>query len=282
MHYHNKFPNLIEKKGDKFVLKIHCLKKTKRLKYFFGIVDGAKSMKNIYHAYKGSEGFKNSYKYIDNKRKGYLIGLGKKIVNKTIEDEITLDIDNKYDIYNKVNENKGYINNNSDEFFKKIGTEYHNSKYSDIGAITARKPVILLMDNERNKKDQLRSFLNTTNTNIDYDKISCNIYANLYLQTLPLSDDKINEFRERDNKNSDYKVTGIEIEDLYDDDLLEKDFDGKHFSRLDNYNKSKYIGKFEFAGYVKKHYNNINFERFLPVLESIDKIVSSNNSNTLF
>lgn len=166
MHYHDRFPKLINKKDDKFVLQIHCLKKTKRLKYFFGLVDGASSMKNIYNAYKGQDKFKNSYEYIDRKRKKYLISLGKGIVDKTIEDDITTDIAFEYVTAYLISldnvSNKKKDNNLSETVLENIGIEYFNRKYGDIGNIVARNPVILLMDNERNSGDQLKAFLSKT------------------------------------------------------------------------------------------------------------------------
>lgn len=279
MYYHDRFPKLINKMDDKFVLQIHCLRKTKRLKYFFGIVDGANSMNNIYHAYKGSSGFENSFEYIDGKRKRYLISLGKGIVDKTIEDDITSDIGFEYAIAYIISldnvSNKKKDNNLSDTVLENIGIEYYNRKYSDNGDIVARKPVILLMDNERNSGDQLQSFLNTTDVKLDYENTSINIFENLYLQTLPLPSKIINDLRNRDQKSkkNKTKVKGVEIEDLYDYDFLHDEINGKYFSREDNYDNTKYIGKYEFAAYVKRNYGDINFEKFLPLLESINRIV---------
>ena len=71
MKYCDRYPNLISKISDKkYNFKVYFLNKTKRLKYFFGIVhDGADTMKNIWNFYNGKNNFENIYEYMKNNSK---------------------------------------------------------------------------------------------------------------------------------------------------------------------------------------------------------------------
>lgn len=70
MKYSDRYPNLITKNDSgKYVFNLYFLNKTKRLKYFLGIVqNGADTMKNIWNFYNGSNNCDNLLKYINNKR----------------------------------------------------------------------------------------------------------------------------------------------------------------------------------------------------------------------
>lgn len=70
MKYSDRYPNLITKNDSgKYVFNLYFLNKTKRLKYFLGIVqNGADTMKNIWNFYNGSNNYDNLFKYINNKR----------------------------------------------------------------------------------------------------------------------------------------------------------------------------------------------------------------------
>ena len=70
MKYSDRYPNLITKNDSgKYVFNLYFLNKTKRLKYFFGIVqNGADTMKHIWNFYNGSNNCDNLLKYINNKR----------------------------------------------------------------------------------------------------------------------------------------------------------------------------------------------------------------------
>lgn len=68
---YKKYPELITKRNNRFDFHISFLRKTRRLKYFFGLEqDGADSMKNIYNLYCCKNGFPNIYDYISEKNKG--------------------------------------------------------------------------------------------------------------------------------------------------------------------------------------------------------------------
>ena len=62
-----------------------------------------------------------------------------------------------------------------------------------------------------------------------------------------------------------------EIEDLFDDEVLNVELAGKTFSRDKNIDLSKKFGKSIFADYVLKNYKSINFENFKPILDSINE-----------
>lgn len=69
MKYSDRYPNLITKNDSgKYVFNLYFLNKTKRLKYFLGIVqNGADTMKNIWNFYNGKNNCDNIFKYINDK-----------------------------------------------------------------------------------------------------------------------------------------------------------------------------------------------------------------------
>lgn len=68
-HY-KQYPNLIKKNGTNYIYEIKFLKRTKRLRYFFGIVeDGANTMINIWNHYKGDHHCTNIHEALNRKFK---------------------------------------------------------------------------------------------------------------------------------------------------------------------------------------------------------------------
>ena len=193
MKYSDRYPNLITKNDSgKYVFNLYFLNKTKRLKYFLGIVqNGADTMKNIWNFYNGKNNCDNIFKYINDK--------------------------------------SGY------------------------GVIRDVNPVILLFDNEQNPDKPLRKFLKHIGMNAESNKPFLKLNANLYLQKIP----RIN--------NSD-----SEIEDLYSKELLNISINGKKFEKIveDEDTFSKDI----FSKYILEHYQEIDFQNFLHLLESINNI----------
>lgn len=118
-------------------------------------------------------------------------------------------------------------------------------------------PVILLFDNEQKKDKPLRKFLNHSGKNLEKDQIAMQLQANLFLQTIPL-------------------VKGLsecEIEDLYQDEVLNANINGKKFCRdVENISDGE-CGKQIFATYIMKHYNEIDFSNFKEILDSINNLV---------
>lgn len=71
-----------------------------------------------------------------------------------------------------------------------------------------------------------------------------------------------------------------EIEDLYDKEVLDRSLDGKKFCRDSDYNINEYYGKEIFAKrIIAADYQNISFERFRPLLENINSIVTKHEVN---
>ncbi|HGH0785937.1 TPA: RNA-directed DNA polymerase, partial [Staphylococcus pseudintermedius] len=76
-----------------------------------------------------------------------------------------------------------------------------------------------------------------------------NLVENLYLTTIPKTKEK-NE---------------SEIEDLFNEETLNKGIEGRPFTKKDNYNIKEYCGKDEFSKYVYNNYANIDFKKFHPL-----------------
>lgn len=118
-------------------------------------------------------------------------------------------------------------------------------------------PVILLFDNEQKSERPLKKFLTHSNIKMDAGLIFKQLKANLFVQTIPL----YNGLEE------------CEIEDLYQENVLNIIIDEKKFCRNAEYDSEKYFGKHIFSMYVMKHYNEIDFSNFLPILDSINNLI---------
>ncbi len=70
-----------------------------------------------------------------------------------------------------------------------------------------------------------------------------------------------------------------EIEDLFDDELLELKLGNKVFDRSGKKDSKKYYSKDIFSKYVMKNYDDINFERFRPFLNNLNAIIKLWNND---
>ncbi|WP_416449007.1 hypothetical protein QK916_13165 [Lactococcus lactis] len=64
----------------------------------------------------------------------------------------------------------------------------------------------------------------------------------------------------------------MEIEDLFDKDVLNVRINNKSFNRDDDADREATFGKAIFADYIAEHYKEINFENFKPMLDIISTI----------
>jgi hypothetical protein len=125
-------------------------------------------------------------------------------------------------------------------------------------------PVIFLFDNETNKKNKkpLSSFANyaclsTSQRDELQETLSFHLQTNLYLLTTPLYDGRHES----------------EIEDLFDSNILNLKIAGKSFCRSDKSSSEKSYGKHIFSQYISDHYEEINFDKFRPLLDRLSMIV---------
>lgn len=133
---------------------------------------------------------------------------------------------------------------------------YEHIQSKQISILEKINPVILLFDNEQISDKPLKKFLKSSNLNLTEKETSKNIVGNLFLQTIPLC----NSLQECD------------IEDLYKKELLDITINGKKFDKSEKKDSNKFFGKHIFSIYVKNHYTEINFDNFLPLLDSINKL----------
>ena len=139
--------------------------------------------------------------------------------------------------------------------------EYFKEKYNLIPS----KPIIFILDNELNDKNKpINKFLKSYEKIKYYEYLSDNLYMylneNMYLLTLPLVNNK----------------TECEIEDMYSEKILQTKINGKYYNKNGGTNN---IGKKMFAVYIKKNFNNINFDNFIPILDNIINIINHYNAN---
>lgn len=119
-----------------------------------------------------------------------------------------------------------------------------------------RNPIILLFDNETKSNRPLKDFLNYTHKSLETN-IVLHLVQNLYLVTIPLVKEK----------------QECEIEDLFDDEVLSHEIDGKTFDRKGN-KGNKYYSKQIFASYIAKNMHSIDFKAFIPLLDAINQIIT--------
>ena len=135
--------------------------------------------------------------------------------------------------------------------------EYLSNKCKE-GPSDKINPVILLFDNEqKNSTKPLNKFLSYTHTKLYDGEISKQLARNLFLQTIPI-------------------VKGLEeceIEDLYQNSVLNVKIGGKSFDRSKEIDCEKKFGKIVFSQYIKEHYNEIDFKNFFDILDSISELL---------
>lgn len=145
--------------------------------------------------------------------------------------------------------------------------KYHNylEQFEKLGKRKQRNPVIFLYDNELLHEKPLKKFINqvkdfseTMKESLKTDLNVCLICdSKLFVVTNPLVDNK----------------EECEIEDLFLDDLLNMELNGKIFSRNDKLDSKLYFGKDRFSRYVYENYKTIDFSRFKPLLDAIDSVI---------
>lgn len=153
-------------------------------------------------------------------------------------------------------------------FFSDIENNRYINYFSYFNNLSKRKPinpVIFVFDNEiNNGKKPLKNFLSFCGINKPigfknggFEPIISD--GNLYLATHQLVNGK-NE---------------CEIEDLFEDKVINHKINGKSFTRDAKFDNEKFYGKDHFAKYVYSNYNKIDFSKFRPLLDSINQIIIS-------
>lgn len=200
---HEDYPKLISRKRDgSFEYKVSFLRRTDKLKYFFGLEPGADAMYHLYCYYTGKEQkLQNYFKY-----------------------------------------------------------------FSDLCPSPPKSPVMLFFDNELVNDKPLKKFIGRIESSEEKklqleNNLQCGLVegGNLYLMTHQL-------------------VKGMaecEIEDLFEDIVLNKSVNGKVFSKDPKADNKLHFGKAKFAEQVHQHYASISFENFRPLLDAITEVVDT-------
>lgn len=134
------------------------------------------------------------------------------------------------------------------------------------------QPIILILDNELHTKDKpLKDFVQTVKDittekkEIIERESKVKILENLFLVTVPLTSGK----RECD------------IEDLFEQKVLETTVDGKGFKKDGDFDISNFYGKEIFAKKViQPNFREIDFKNFKPMLNNIVDVIQTYNQNT--
>lgn len=123
-------------------------------------------------------------------------------------------------------------------------------------------PTILLFDNEKNTKRPLRGFISYAElSEQEKDQLENKNHVllepkcNLNLVSVPLP----------------YGKNECELEDLFTDETLNIEIDGRKFSRHDE-NPQKYYNKDIFSKYIFQNFEKIDFAGFKPLLNIFDKL----------
>lgn len=141
---------------------------------------------------------------------------------------------------------------------------YH--KFDEKVALPDKQPVIFLYDNETKEKKPLKKLINNKDFKIDQlkkasikEQYNVEIFKKVYILTNPLV------------KNREE----CEIEDLFEDKLLNVEISGKKFDKFIGRKGKDTYGKHIFSRHIVKNYLNINFENFKPMLDSLNLIVTN-------
>lgn len=157
-------------------------------------------------------------------------------------------------------------------FAGKNGFKNYHQYFQKYSNHKAHNPVIFVFDNELNNSQKpLKNFISHVNLKPDQtDKFIKNHFisiekdSNLFLLTHQLVCEK-NE---------------CEIEDLFEKELTEMKLNGKEFDRSGKKDNNKFYSKEIFSRYVMSHYQEINFEQFKPMLETIKAVIISYKKQT--
>lgn len=206
------YPDLVEKRDNKWIYNLSFLHRSSKLSYFFDFnLDGADAMQNIYNLYTGS--------------------------------------------------GKTHIN-----YYKHFQKKYD---------IKMQQPVILLFDNElKDKSDKpVKKFMGTIKTDkkdkkqakeeaVQREKtlqkeLYLQLVGNLYMQIVPLAHSK----------------QSCEIEDLFSETVLNTEIAGRKFDRTGKEDKTKFYNKDIFSKYILSHYEEIDFSSFIPLFDTLKKII---------
>jgi retron-type reverse transcriptase/5S rRNA maturation endonuclease (ribonuclease M5) len=124
---------------------------------------------------------------------------------------------------------------------------------------TKKHPVIVLLDNDKAADNVMKSLKKYNKTEYSRKKdFTCDATENLYVVLLPMHEGK-------DNK----------IEDFFDKETLEKEFDGRTFSAKNkNFDSKKHYPKQIFATkIILQKQGEINFSKFQGILELLSKTI---------
>ncbi|MBO4471329.1 MAG: retron Ec67 family RNA-directed DNA polymerase/endonuclease [Clostridia bacterium] len=139
--------------------------------------------------------------------------------------------------------------------------------FSKDGEKKPRNPVVILLDNEMKPNKPLKGFLDQIKStesekNDLQQKLSLRLLAsgNLYLLTNPLVDNK----------------DECEIELLFTEETRGIKLEGKSLClEEESFEKSNSYGKNIFSNYILQHYNEIDFSRFIPLLNALSSIIKN-------
>lgn len=166
------------------------------------------------------------------------------------------------------------IKNLYEYFIENERSNHHYPNYLNyfkrIKAPNSPNPIFFIFDNETKKdKKPLKKFIEYAKEfnkqKTDYfseleKNLNVNLVDDLYLVTIPLIEEK-----------------ETEMEDLFDSEVLNHKINGKKFSKKGD--STNCYGKEVLATYIFSNYENINFEKFKPVLRILsDAIPDVENS----
>ncbi|MCI8418428.1 MAG: RNA-directed DNA polymerase [Lachnospiraceae bacterium] len=129
-------------------------------------------------------------------------------------------------------------------------------------------PVILLYDNEFIKDKPIKKFIGACKCDEKtlQQKLYLPLVGNLFVQIVPLVNSK----------------QTCEIEDLFDDHILNLELSGRKFDRTGKANKKEFYNKDIFSKYILTHYENIDFSSFTPLFNALEKIISDYSTQKKF
>lgn len=148
-------------------------------------------------------------------------------------------------------------------YYKGTNKSINYSKYfTNISGKKAKNSVILILDNEINNESKSKKPVQLFNLSGEKKSalkkhLKINVIDNLFILVTPI---------DQGQKES-------EMEDLFDTSVLNRTINGKSFSRKDEFDNKKYFGKHIFSKYIYSDYRNIDFDKFIPMLDMLNQII---------
>lgn len=149
------------------------------------------------------------------------------------------------------------------------GAIYNVDYFNTLSNKPANNAVLILFDNEFSDTEKPISKFFKNDKRLDSNKSEIkerywtHIYHNLYVSMVP----------------NQSKLDCADIETLFDDSTLSMKCNGKSFSKKESYDTEQFYGKDRFSKLVMQNYKEIDFSKFIPLLDNVVDVINDYNTS---